>query len=195
MAQERNDDQGLALRRESTDDPAADALGKSHDARPAPRGPFDLRDIVAIATIASTKRCTRCNQEKPLGEFHKRRHYVRAGVRSACKACTSTIHTSTRSARLDEGVAQPRSPASRAERAHDPDFRQKNRVRMRTRRAIAAGLLVPGPCAECGDKDVQAHHESYEGPRAHLQVTWLCREHHSRAHGRRNWTRQLALLL
>ncbi len=35
-----------------------------------------------------TKQCSRCKRVLPGSEFHKRRHYVRSGLRAACKDCT-----------------------------------------------------------------------------------------------------------
>ena len=47
--------------------------------------------------------------------------------------------------------------------------------------ALRLGDLVRQPCAKCGDADSEAHHEDYSKP---LDVTWLCRPCHNRAHGR-----------
>jgi hypothetical protein len=66
-------------------------------------------------------------------------------------------------------------------------------VRARTARAIAAGVIVPKPCAVCGAV-AEAHHPDYDTPDAHLNVVWLCREHHMAEHVRRAWGRQLTLL-
>jgi hypothetical protein len=69
----------------------------------------------------------------------------------------------------------------------------KARVRARTQQAIKTGELVPQPCRFCGDPNVQAHHLTYDGPLAHLNVDWLCNPHHAIEHGRRGWTRQKEL--
>ncbi len=123
-----------------------------------------------------TRTCSRCKQVLPLDAFHRRRHYVSTSVRSACKACTARIRR----------TAPP--PAS------TPERRLKEAVRARTARAIAAGVIVPKPCAVCGAAEVEAHHPDYEAPDAHLKVDWLCREHHMAEHVRRAWGRQLTLL-
>ncbi len=49
-----------------------------------------------------------------------------------------------------------------------------------TRAAIAAGRLVPQPCAGCGTtENIRAHHEDYAKP---LQVTWMCHGCHMEYH-------------
>lgn len=46
--------------------------------------------------------------------------------------------------------------------------------------ALHAGVLVRRPCERCGRrKGVDGHHEDYSRP---LDVTWLCKVHHSRRH-------------
>ncbi|MFC1611323.1 hypothetical protein ACFL6C_10205 [Myxococcota bacterium] len=42
-----------------------------------------------------TKRCTRCGRVLPIGEFHRRQHYVKSGVRAACKDCTREAQRAT----------------------------------------------------------------------------------------------------
>jgi hypothetical protein len=122
------------------------------------------------------KRCTACLQDLPLEAFDRRRHYVKSGVRAACRACT-----------------RARAKARRQQQPTTTD-RSKDAVRARTRAAIARGVLVPAPCAVCGAADVEAHHPRYDGDDAWACVEWLCRLHHAARHGRRPWTRQLDLL-
>jgi hypothetical protein len=128
-------------------------------------------------TIGPVKRCSSCRQDLPVTSFHRRRHYVRGGVRAACRACTSAT---ARERRDDVGVK------------HD---RQKEMVRARTRAAVARGALVPGRCADCGTTAVEAHHPNYDHVDAHLHVEWLCRLHHAARHGKHMWTRQLDLIM
>ena len=123
-----------------------------------------------------TRTCSRCKQVLPLDAFHRRRHYVSTSVRSACKVCTARIRQTTP------------LPVS------TPERRLKEAGRARTARAIAAGVLIPGPCAVCAAGDVEAHHPDYDAPDAHLKVEWLCREHHMAEHVRHAWGRQLPLL-
>ena len=121
------------------------------------------------------KTCSRCAVSKPLTEFHRRRHYVRSGVRAACKECTATA-----------SARSPRSPADST----------KALIRARTRRAIVDGVLKRERCVVCGDSDVQPHHLDYSrGNASHLLIEWLCVEHHRRRHGFHPWTRQLDLCI
>ena len=138
-----------------------------------------LRNTRRMNTSVIIKRCSVCQRILPLEEFHRRRHRARAGVRSTCKGCTAAATRAARPIQVD---------------------RNKHRVRARTRQAIKQGLLVPLRCQwpiaaglVCGAQNVDGHHPSYEGPDAHLQVVWLCKEHHALLHGKHDWTKQLEL--
>jgi hypothetical protein len=129
--------------------------------------------------VQPEKACSICKVTKPLSEFHRRRHYMADGHRSACKACTA------------EKTKQART--QRPERTDEE--RIKARVRWQTRKLIEAGELVPQPCEQCGGLDVQAHHPSYEGASAAHTVRWLCPLHHAQEHGVKNWTKQLEMFV
>ena len=124
------------------------------------------------------KTCSVCGAQKPLDEFHRRRHYSRTGHRAACKVCTSQKKRRDREAR--SGTTSD-------------EERRKQQVRHQTRRLILAGELVPCPCEVCSGLDVQAHHPEYDSPEAHRTVQWLCPLHHAQAHGVRDWTKQMDL--
>jgi hypothetical protein len=47
------------------------------------------------------------------------------------------------------------------------------------RSAVKRGLIIQGPCEECGALDAEAHHPDYDRP---MQVRWLCRLHHRHVH-------------
>lgn len=122
------------------------------------------------------KQCSTCGEMKPISAYHRRNHYTRSGYRSACAECVAQYD-------------KQRAPSA-------PTFIEgddKARVRARTRAAVMSGLLVKEVCHDCGALDVEAHHPTYEGAFAHLNVVWLCRAHHARRHGVRSWTRQLSL--
>ena len=125
----------------------------------------------------TNKVCSACKRELPLTAFHRRRHYVQTTVRAECRECTATRMAAWRAGRgpLDE------------------EARRRERVRARTRRALAAGQLARQPCAVCTAPGVEPHHRRYDGDDAHLDVEWLCKEHHELAHGHRDWTRQMSL--
>jgi len=96
-----------------------------------------------------TKQCSQCKRVLPVDAFHRRRHYVRKGVRAACKECTAKT--------AKETGFKPAEPA-------------KERVRRKTRSLVERGELTPEPCKDCGSEDVQAHHPDYEGEGAFKTV-------------------------
>lgn len=121
----------------------------------------------------SHKTCTVCGEEKPLEDFHRRRHRTKDGRRTACKECTN---------------------ARNREENRDRSDIEKQIVRRKTRDAVENGELVKGPCEVCGtDEDIEAHHLHYDQPDSHLVVQWLCVEHHRAVHGTHVWTKQLDL--
>lgn len=132
----------------------------------------------------SMKKCSRCERQLPSSAFHRRGHYTKSGTRSACRECTAQDVKRLREVRSEDALE-----------GKDAETRKKALVRARTRRAIEQQLIAAAPCRECGDPDVEAHHESYDGDRAHLEVTWLCKRHHALHHGKRAWTRQVDLRL
>jgi hypothetical protein len=135
----------------------------------------------SVANACRTRTCSRCERELPLESFHRRRHYVSTSVRSACRDCTAKTVAAAREALGSR-------PSTELERL-------KERVRARTARAVARGEITRAPCEVCSDPNSEAHHPSYEGPDAHRDVHWLCRDHHMTTHIRRAWGRQLALPL
>lgn len=53
--------------------------------------------------------------------------------------------------------------------------KQKLKCRSSSSRATRTGVLTKQPCAVCGSDNAERHHHRYTD---HLDVTWLCREHH-----------------
>jgi len=66
----------------------------------------------------------------------------------------------------------------------DQRLRHPDRVGARTAlvHAIKKGLLARGPCAECGAVPAHGHHHRGYEPDFWLDVIWLCRTHHGKAH-------------
>lgn len=58
-------------------------------------------------------------------------------------------------------------------------IRKQARAHLMVTSAVQAGRLTRKPCEECGAEKVDAHHDDYDKP---LDVRWLCRLHHRRAH-------------
>lgn len=68
-------------------------------------------------------------------------------------------------------------------REHYDEVREKRLKRTRAHsevnKAIAEGRLQRKPCKICGELETEGHHTDYDKP---LNVVWLCREHHTKAH-------------
>jgi hypothetical protein len=132
------------------------------------------------------KRCPKC------GGPSDRLDYTRSLV---CNACWNEYHKAYNRANKDKVAAAQRRYRQRHltevrayqreyERTHPrkPIPSERTTAYGRVQRAKAKGLLVPQPCEVCGDLKVTAHHDDYSKP---LDVRWLCRLHHSRAHSSR----------
>lgn len=95
-------------------------------------------------------------------------------------------------AKTDEPAIAARAPSSglgmkgsrllTRQRAWQLRFPEKRRAHEAVKGALRRGTLVKGACEDCGtDQHVDAHHERYDRP---LEVTWLCRKHHTARHRR-----------
>ena len=58
---------------------------------------------------------------------------------------------------------------------------QKYKARVALNNAIRNRRITKTPCAVCGSKNVQGHHQDYSKP---LEVVWLCIKHHREEHKR-----------
>lgn len=67
-------------------------------------------------------------------------------------------------------------------RERPPEHKERERVRLSARRAVASGKLTRENCERCGSPFTQAHHEDYGEP---LNVNWYCPYHHSERHRER----------
>ena len=139
-----------------------------------------------------TKTCTKCKEEKPVSEFHKRRD-TKGGFKSWCKVCrrpASIKNNKDRYWRMrdeylrknKEYAQTERGRRSRRERA--ARSRINNEKQCKARRAlfgeIRAGRMDRLPCEVCGtEENIHGHHTDYNKP---LDVMWLCRAHHQEWH-------------
>lgn len=135
------------------------------------------------------KRCFRCGRFLDLDEFY--RHPEMADGRlGKCKECTKGDSRAVYR-------ADPRAANRRRSERRTPEQRRKNTERYherypeRTRangilaRAVRSGRLLPQPCESCGSTErAHGHHDDYGKP---LEVRWLCRACHSKAHRRLTW--------
>jgi hypothetical protein len=86
------------------------------------------------------------------------------GIAVNCKECDS----------LSEGWCEKcdEQYKRKVEMYHEDEvFKFKSQVRALTRSYIRAGVLVEQPCEDCGEKEVQAHHDDYNKP---MDIRWLC---------------------
>lgn len=134
----------------------------------------------------NTKRCFKCQQEKPLEAFYK--HSGMADGRlGKCKTCTKEDAAQHRLENIESIMAYDKMRASMPHRValrrevvkkyigHFPHRRAANTA---VNNAIRDGRLKRQLCWVCGEKAV-AHHADYDRP---LDVVWLCQAHHKQAH-------------
>jgi len=65
------------------------------------------------------------------------------------------------------------------------EAKKKKLARDYARTYIRRGRLIIGKCEQCPDgsepNNIHAHHDNYDKP---TDITWLCREHHLKLHGK-----------
>lgn len=83
-----------------------------------------------------------------------------------------------------------------AEHEHPPFVSAPPETRHKAGRAVAAavksGVLVRGPCRDCGKTPADGHHHKGYAPEHWLDVIWLCRRCHLAEHLRLRGPRALA---
>ena len=124
------------------------------------------------ATDRATRRCPRCEREKPAAEFGTRVKRGRVEPQAYCRACMVAYHKEWRST--------PQGGAKFAAKSRESKQRYPERERARNALsyAIRLGRVERGDCyaacPECAGK-IEAHHDDYSRP---LDVVWTCRAHH-----------------
>lgn len=131
------------------------------------------------------KRCTKCNEEKPVELF-----YARA---ARCKECTKSAVRNNYQRNRDYYVAYDKrreqeshrkADKAEARKRHRAAHSDKYRARQAVANAIRSGALVKQPCEQCGSNVmIHAHHDDYSKP---LDVRWLCKDCHWRHHNAEN---------
>lgn len=150
----------------------------------------------------TTKRCFRCQCDKPLEDFY-RHSAMGDGRLGKCKDCTKNDVKRHRQENLESVRAydrlrgsMPHRVAARKDYAKTPEgklaharalkvsaarFPERAKARTTFGNAVRDGRVIPWPvCAvpECCGKP-QGHHPDYSRP---LDVVWLCDKHHKEAH-------------
>ena len=128
------------------------------------------------------KECTNCGKEKELTEFYKQGKYLRA----ICKDCSKLFAREWYS--TENGIATQRNSrlkqvASGYKKANSSAYRKRKVNECSARQAVSNAIrdkrLFKKPCEICGEIKVEAHHTDYS---KHLEVTWLCKKHHTLLH-------------
>lgn len=145
--------------------------------------------------MQESKVCFKCGEVKELGEFYAHPQMA-DGHLNKCKACTKADVHGNRDAKLDYYQKYDRERGRTEERkkrvreyaaAHpeignkakkewilrNPEKRKAHHVAWAARRR---GVLVPQPCARCGQEETEMHHPDYSKP---LEVEWLCVDCHA----------------
>jgi hypothetical protein len=137
--------------------------------------------------MASSKKCKKCEQFKPIGDFY-RHEQMADGHLNICADCTKARVCKHRKLNLEkireydrqrgknkEQMAAASIVSSRWRKRDSRIMAAHNKVA----RAIKAGKLERKPCSICGSQKSYAHHESYNRP---LDVIWYCQPHHKERH-------------
>jgi hypothetical protein len=134
------------------------------------------------------KKCTKCKLNKERSEFHKNKT-KRDGLQSWCKVCKIPLDTKLNKKRSIEYKRKVKVKYYNTDNGKEHRYADKLRSREAhpkmhiahqcVYRAIKSGRLIKQPCEECGETEVEAHHDDYSKP---LDVRWLCMEHHKKLH-------------
>jgi len=138
-----------------------------------------------------TKKCFKCEKVKSLDEFY--RHPAMAdGHLNKCKLCAKKDVSKNYRKRIDHYTKYEKrrwkDPERRAyavskQRERRAVNHEKYKARIAVSNGIRSGEIKKGRCSVCGKADAEAHHEDYSKP---LSITWLCRSHHLKLHGKRH---------
>lgn len=136
--------------------------------------------------MSAQKECFKCHGCFPLSEFYA--HPMMAdGHLNKCKACTKRdVWLRTEEKKADpQWMAKERARCAKKQREAAALLQGtiKQRARVAVRNAVRDGRMTrPTDCAACGTLcRPDAHHTDYTKP---LEVQWLCRICHTKAHGR-----------
>jgi hypothetical protein len=115
---------------------------------------------VAVAPVATAKRCARCGEEKSVTAFNKEKK-KKDGLSAWCKACKSKDQSRRRSDVL----------------VFDPSWVERRKTYAKLARLVLKGAVVkPKDCPQCGRRvaarEMQARFKDGRDP---LTVVWRCR--------------------
>lgn len=130
------------------------------------------------------KKCGKCENEKSVDEFHKRKASV-DGLAAICRDCQkeydrARLHCPKRRlARLEYQKTKGKEKHNQAARKWVANNTIKRAAHILVGNSVRDGKLIKLPCEICGNNKSNAHHDDYAKP---LDVRWLCDEHHREWH-------------
>lgn len=146
------------------------------------------------------KKCFKCGEEKDFSMFYPHPQMA-DGYLGKCKECAKADVKARAVERAEyvktydkKRAREPHRVKARAEyakknriainkiqRKYAERYPLKRKAHYLAGNALRDGRLVRQPCAICGGKITQGHHNDYSKP---LDVVWLCVLHHNQVHGR-----------
>jgi len=121
------------------------------------------------------KTCTKCNETKPLDEFHREARHS-DGRRADCRVCNSA-RVVARYHENPEVKARVMDAANQRNLGNPPEYRARKTLQNADYRGK---ITKPDTCSKCGAGGmIHGHHEDYAKP---LDVIWLCPPCHGRIH-------------
>lgn len=130
-----------------------------------------------------TKKCFKCNAEKPLSMYYKHRQMA-DGHLNKCKECTKKDTVNNRNNRIEYYREYDRGRGNRQGYGYVKHYRgkypRKHAAHKAVYNAIKSGVLIPQNCEICNSSEnIHAHHDDYA---RQLDVTWLCCACHKQWH-------------
>ena len=128
------------------------------------------------------KYCKTCKQTKSYTEFRQYVPEKKTGKKYYRHLCNDCHLAYNREYRKKPEVKQMQSKSSMKHQnkmKNDESFILKRRAKEIVRNAILHRGLKKDVCKVCGEENSHGHHEDYHKP---LEVTWLCRKHHTEYH-------------
>lgn len=150
--------------------------------------------------MTEMKRCSKCKQTKPVGEFYRNK-WMADGYANQCTICFKETHKKYRDSdkgkrrdlryRSTDEWREMHNKASRkykqteASKASYADYYQRNKQKFlsrgRVHERVSSGLMQPAtafPCAHCGQPALEYHHHLGYDDVHSFDVIPLCKKCH-----------------
>ena len=142
------------------------------------------------------KKCFQCLSEKDLAEFYLTPQN-KDGHAGSCKECVKKTVRTYYLKNRQHCIAYEKERYKNTARKED-NIKRNDRYRKKypekykaltaVYRAKKNGKLQQKNCEICGEEKTDAHHEDYHKP---LEVTWLCKRHHLKRHGKKPYNQSI----